>query len=91
MRILFKSFFEFQFKYCSLTWMFYSGSTNNRLNHLKERALKLVYDDYELTFGKLLDKEGSLTIHHYNIQTLCTELYKVYHNLSQAIFSESKQ
>ena len=68
-------------------WMFYSRSTNRRNNHLHERALRLRYDDYELTFEELLQKDESCTIYHYNIQTLCTELYKVYHNLSQTIFS----
>ena len=68
--------------------MFYSGSTNRRINHLHERALRLIYDDYELTFEELLKKDGSFTIHHSNIRTLSTELYKVYHNLSQTIFSD---
>ena len=88
MRILFKAFFESQFKYCPLTWMFYSRSTNNRINHLQERTLRLVYDDYEFTFDELLEKDESFIIHHYNIQTLCIELCKVYHNFSQNIFSE---
>ena len=88
MRILSKAFFESQFKYCPLTWMFYSRSTNNRINHLQERALRLVYDDYEFTFDELLEKDESFIIHHYNIQTLCIELCKVYHNFSQNIFSE---
>ena len=86
-KILFKRFFEAQFKYYPLMWMFYSRSTNRRNNLLHERALRLIYDDYELTFQELLQKDGSFTFYHYNIQTLCTELYKVYHNLSQTIFS----
>ena len=68
--------------------MFYSRSTNRRINHLHERALRLKYDDYELTFEELLEKDRSFTINHYNIQTLCTQLYKVYHNLSETIFSD---
>ena len=48
-RIIFKGFFEAQFKYYPPTRMFYSKSTNRRINHLHERALRLIYDDYELT------------------------------------------
>ena len=87
-RILFKGFFESQFKYCPLTWMFYSRHTNNKINHLHERTLRLVYNDYELTFNELLEKDGSFTVHHYNIQTLCIELYKVFNNLAESIFSD---
>ena len=88
MRILFKGLFEFQFKYCTLTWMFCCRNTNNKINLLHERAPKLAYNDYELSFEKLLEKDASFTVHHYNIQTLCNELYKVCHNMAQTIFSD---
>ena len=68
--------------------MFYSRNTNNKINQLHERALRLVNDDYELSFERLLEKDGSFTVHHYNIQTLCIELYKVYQNIAQTIFSD---
>ena len=87
-RLLFKSFFESHFKYCPLTWMFFSRQTNNRTNKLHERAFTLVFSDYESTFEDLLTKHGSFTAHHYDIQTLATELYKVYNNISQTIFGE---
>ena len=48
-RILFKGFSKAQFKYCPLTWMFYSRCTNRRINYLHERALRSIYEDYELT------------------------------------------
>ena len=88
LRTIFKTFFEFQFKYCPLTWMFYSRTTNNKINNLHERALRLVHDDYRSTFEKLLEKDNSFNVHHCNIQTLCVELYKVYNNISQTVFSD---
>ena len=90
LRTIFKTFFESQFKYCPLlsTWMFYCKTINNKINNLRERALRLVYDDYRSTFEELLEKDNSLSVHHYNIQTLCSELYKVYHNISQTVFSD---
>ena len=51
-------------------------------------TVRLVYDDYTLMFDELVKKSNSFAVHHYNIQTLCIELYKVYNNLSQTIFSE---
>ena len=58
--------------------MFYSRNTNNKINKLHERALRLVYDDYVSRFEELLEKDNSFTIHRYNIQALCIELYKVF-------------
>ena len=88
LRLLFKTFFDSQFKYCPLTCMFYSRTTSNKINKLHERALRLVYDDYGSTFEELLEKDNSFTVHHYNIQTLCIELYKVFTGQSQTILSD---
>ena len=63
-RILFRLFFEAQFKYCLLIWMFCSRSANSKINKLHERALRVVYGDYNSKFEELLTKDGSFTIHH---------------------------
>ena len=81
-------FVESQFKYCPLTWMFHSRKSNNKINRIHERALRIVYDDYTSSFEELLNKEESFSVHHSNIQTLAIELYKVTHNLSNNIFKE---
>ena len=88
LRHLFKTFFDSQFKYCPLTWMFHSRTTSNKINKLHERALRLVYGDYGSTFEELLEKDNSFTVHHCNIQTLCIELYNVFTEQSQTIFSD---
>ena len=67
-KLLYMSFIEAQFKYFPLTWMFCSRSCNNKINKLHERALSLVYDDYESSFDVLLNKNKSFSIHHQNIQ-----------------------
>ena len=61
--------------------MFYSRNTNVKINKLHKRASRLVYDES-------LVKDNSLTLHHYNIQTLCIELCKVFSGQSQTIFSD---
>ena len=68
--------------------MFYSISTNRRINNLHEKALSMKHNDYELTSEKVLKKDGSFIIHHYNIQARCIELHKVYNNLSQTFPSD---
>ena len=52
-----------------------------------KKGLRLIYDNYELTLEELLEKHRSPIIYHCNTQTLCIELYKVHHYLSQTIFS----
>ena len=74
-QLLYMSFIETQFKYCPLTWMFCSRSCNNKINKLHERALRVVYDDYESSFDVLLNKNKSFSIHHQNIQKLMIEVY----------------
>ena len=49
-RVLMKAFIESQFSYCPLIWMFCSRKMNRKINHLHERALRLVYNDYNSTF-----------------------------------------
>ena len=59
-----------------------------RINHLHERALRIVYNDNESTFEDLLKKDNSVSIHHKNIRLLGIELYKVKNNLSTHLMSE---
>ena len=69
--------------------MFCGRQENNRINHLHERALRIMYNDYKSTFENLLELDNSVSIHHRNIiRLLSIELYKVKHNLSNQVMSE---
>ena len=49
---------------CPLVWMFYSRNTENRVNKIHERALKLVPEDSPyFSFDELLIKGKSVSIH----------------------------
>ena len=63
-RTFFKAFVESQFKYCPIAWMFHSRRTNNKINKLYERTLRIGYDGDLSTFDQLLamDKSSVLTI-----------------------------
>ena len=50
---------------------------NNRINHIHERALRIIYQDYNSSFKELLRKDSSLTIHQRNLKLLVTEMFKV--------------
>ena len=68
--------------------MFWSRSMDRRINHLHERALRLVYNDYVTTFEKLLEKDGSIKIHYRCIHNVAIEMFKVRKNLSPSFMSE---
>ena len=40
------------FSYNPLVWMFHSRRLNNRIDHIHERALKIIYQDYNSSFIK---------------------------------------
>ena len=56
-RIILKTFIESQFSYCPLVWMFCSKTINKKINHIHERALRLVHNDYTSSFTDLLEIE----------------------------------
>ncbi len=81
-KLIMKTFIESQFNYCPLTWMFHNRTLNNKINKLHERALRIVYENNDLTFLELLEKDNSVTIHQRNLQKLAVQMYKVRHNIS---------
>ena len=84
-RVLLKAFIESQFSYCPLIWMFCSRKINRKINHIHERALRMVYDDYISSFEQLLIRDNSVSIHHKNIQKVAIEMYKVVNSISLLI------
>ena len=87
-RIIFKAFFEAQFKYCPLVWMLHSRRLNDRINSLQERALRIVYNDYNSSFQTLLEKDGSMTIHNMNLQYLAIEIFKLVNQIPCSSLSD---
>ena len=61
-RTLMKTFIESQFGYSTLIWMFHGRIGNKKINHLHERALRIVYKDFISSFEDLLKRDKSVTI-----------------------------
>ena len=68
--------------------MFHSRKSNNKINLLHERALRMVYNDRISSFQDLLDKDNSFTVHHFNIQSLAIEMIKVTNNIATTIIGD---
>ena len=67
--LLYKSIIKSQFAYCPLVWMFCFRQSNNLINKVYERALKLIYQD-NCNFQVLLEKQHYFSIHQRNVQVL---------------------
>ena len=91
-RLLVNTFFYSQFKYCQLVWMCHNRTNNNKINRLHERCLRLIYNEEKKRshlLKILLEKDGSVSIHHRNLRKLAVELFKVFEGLSPVIFTEA--
>ena len=68
--------------------MTHSRELNNKINHIHERALRIVYKDFSTPFDGLLAKDKSVTIHNRNLQQLAIEILKVKIEISPIIMNE---
>ena len=73
-----------QFAYCLLVWMFCFRQSNNLINKVYERALKLIYQDNS-NFEVLLEKQYNFSIHQRNLKALMTEIYKIVNRIAPPI------
>ena len=80
-RLILNSFITSHFSYSPIAWLFHSRKLNERINHTHERALRIVYKDFNLSFQELLIEDNSLNIHHRNLQKRVTEIFKVKNGL----------
>ena len=74
-----------QFSYCPLIWMFSSRKSNNLINKVHERSLRIVSGDNHSSFKSLLSKCKEITIHQRNLQVLMTESYKIINGITLPI------
>ena len=57
--------------------MFYKRALNKSIDRIHERALRLVYQNKNLSFSELLELDNVVTIHQKNLQVLVTKIFKV--------------
>ena len=87
-KLLMNAFITSQFSYAPVVWMFHSRKQNHHINRIHERALRVVYKDYNSSFDELLEKDNSYKTHDRNLQKLVTEIFMVKMNLGREIMKE---
>ena len=68
--------------------MFHSRKLHHKINKIQERALKLIYQDYEFSYEVLMEKERSMAVHQRNLQFLMIEMFKTKNGLNPAFMRE---
>ena len=74
--LIYNSFILTNFNYCPLIWMFCGKTTNDKVNSVHTRALRVLLDDYTSSFGELLHRKEEVTIHEKNVQKRMLEVYR---------------
>ena len=75
-KIIYNCLILSQFNYYCLVWMFCSKTLQNKINQIQKKALRIVHNEPNLNFDKLVELDKSTTIHIKNIITLLTKVYK---------------
>ena len=57
-KLLVTTFFISQFSYCPLFWICYNRINNRKINMLRERRLRMIYNDKQSSFTELLNKDS---------------------------------
>ena len=71
-----------------LTVLWFGFVVNTKINNLHYRTLRIVYRDEVSSFDELLRKDGSVRIHHRNLQCLAIEIFKVKQGLAPPFMKE---
>ena len=77
-----------QFNYFQLIWMCHNRIKNNKINWVHERCLYLLYKKKISSFHDLLEKDGSVSIHHRKLRALASEMYRIYNGMAPEIVTE---
>ena len=75
-------FFCSEFQYCPLVWMLHSRYLGEKIDHMKERCLCIVFPDETSSLQELLELSGGVSLTQRNLKLLAIELFKVKHQIS---------
>ena len=69
--------------------MLHSRYNDEKIKHLHERCLRLIQNDKLSSYEELLEKDGSVSVHHTNIQSPAIEMLQIKHDQSREIVTDN--
>ena len=88
-RVLINRYFMSNFNYCPLVWMFSNAKSLKKSGNLQKRALRFLYNNYQLSYEELLHNANSSTINIKRLHFLCVEIYKTINNLNPSFMKQT--
>ena len=82
-RLTMNSFVSCHFSNFLVVWMFHCRKLNARINRFHERALRVVYKDFDPSFEELLRRDSSKALHQRNLQKLIIKIFDVKTGIAQ--------
>ena len=76
-----------QFNCCPLVWMFCSRQSNNLINKIHQRSLRIVYKDQKTSYHNLLETYNEPTNYQRNLQVFTKEIYKIVNSVAPRIMN----
>ena len=58
LEVVLNSFIYSNFNYCPLVWHFRTNKSNEKIENIQKRCLRLTLNDYKSNYKTLLDKSG---------------------------------
>ena len=74
--------------YCPLAWHFCSKFSQNKIERIQHRSLKLLTNDYDSEYKVLLDLTKKPTMEIKRLRTLAIEIFKTLNNLNPIFMRE---
>ena len=81
-KLIFQSLVLSNFTYCPIVLHFCGKQNNGKIEKIQERALQILYDDYESECNELLDKSGAISMLQSWLNCIILEVFKSIHNSS---------
>ena len=75
-KALLESFVQSNFNYCPLVWMLTSPKSMRKIESIQERALRLLFDNYDNTYENLLERANKPNMVTRMHRSLAIEVYK---------------
>ena len=74
--------------YCPLAWHFCPKSSQNKIEKIHYRCLKMLTNDYHSNYKALLELTGKPTMETRRIRVLATEIFKTLNNLNPSFMKD---